>query len=135
MKIIYGPKGCGKTDDMLIWLMDGWRTGKPRILIVLSDSRKLALTTKLQKLWETSGHQAYVNNAANSIYSVGDIRRLGHRIKQGTEVGILDADTMLEKLLGIDRPDSIWSVTGATQGTIDLGTTSTVEPNDGTIPT
>lgn len=113
MKIVTGPKGSGKTDDLLIWLLEGHRDGKNRILITLGKDRQTALTMKLQELWVESGHQKYINNAANSIYTVTYMHTNSHRIFRGqqVEVGIVDADEMLQNLLHINQLLSIGTVT------------------------
>src|SRR6188768_3374828 len=95
MKIIQLPKGGGKTTELLVWLLEGHAKGVSRALIVYNQVRSNELQKRLQELYQKSGQQKYINDAANRIYTVSAVQRLGPGHFRNSEIGIDDADTVL----------------------------------------
>lgn len=138
MKIIQLPRGGGKTTEMILWLIEGHAKGIHRILIVADRARQTHINRIIFKLWDENGTPDYLNNAANSVFSVGDIQTLANGAqlmlgKPDIEVGIDDADIILQMAMKMHRPISIISVTGGTLGTDEPKTIPSDEAKSETI--
>lgn len=116
MKLVIGSRGSGRTTELLLWLLDGHARGVDRVLIVYSESERVALGRKLYELWKDSNEeQSYINVAANAIYSISSWR---HQLKMSggksfhakPEIAVADADLFLQELLGLHRRPSIISL-------------------------
>lgn len=117
MKIIQLPKGGGKTTELLVWLLEGHAKGISRVLIVNNQLRSTELQKRLQELYQKSGQQKYINDAANRIYTATSTQRLGYNHFRDCEIAVDDADAVLSWVLfKNDRPISIISVTGSEPG-------------------
>lgn len=104
MKIINGSRGSGRTEELLLWLLEGHARGVKRVLIVANEMERRALNKKLFLLWEESGRSAaYINNAANSIHTVETFRKAAHG-NFFEEFAVSDADLILGRYLGYAKP-------------------------------
>ena len=112
MKIVKFPRGGGKTTDMLVWLLEGHAKGIKRALIVADGMHARSISMRLNKLWKESNGLQYNNNAANMIYTVNEVQKLGGSRFRAMEIGIDDADAILSYLIfGTHRDISIASIT------------------------
>lgn len=111
MKIVTGPEGSGRTEELLLWLVEGHARHIKRALIVHTQAEAQALYKNLQKLWfEGGGDNEYLNNAANSIFCLHAWMNAGFNRNDYVEVAFADADVYLQKALRLDRPLSMGSV-------------------------
>lgn len=119
MKIIHLPQGGGKTEAMLVWLLEGHVKGIDRALIVRDGARVDRLRSQLQSLYKANGEPKYINDAANRIYSIHRLINMGVNHFRNCEVGVDDADEILSYLLfgRSHRPVSILSLTADPEGT------------------
>lgn len=99
MKLIQLPKGKGKTTQMLMWLLEGHAKSITRALIVTDQKAVDRLSKQLHNLWRENGQPPYINNAANRIYRASAVVSLGWQHFRNMEVGIDDADLILQYLL------------------------------------
>lgn len=124
MKIIQLPRGGGKTTEMLMWLLHGHSDGIDRALIVATVDQAQQLKRQLHGLYNDYGQPQYINKAANRIYALSAVLKLGKGHFSKCEVGVDNADMILNYFLfgnTIHRPISIASVTTHSEDTKAAG--------------